>query len=92
VSQWEYLEVMVDLAKKTWKDSAGHRGKLRKNSVALALNELGKESWELAASLSVNGATHRLLFKRPAAPGGEPAAGDEARATGDASEAAPGAA
>ena len=43
MNQWEYLEVMVDLGKKVWKDSEGRRGKLRKNSVALALNELGIE-------------------------------------------------
>ena len=73
MGQWEYLEVLLDLAKKTWRDSEGRRGKLRKGSVALALNELGIEGWELAASMSENGTAHRLLFKRPWPPEGESA-------------------
>jgi hypothetical protein len=74
MNQWEYLEVLLDLSKKSWRDSEGRRGKLRKGSVALALNELGIEGWELAASMSENGTAHRLLFKRPWPPEGESAA------------------
>jgi hypothetical protein len=77
VSQWEYLEVILDLSKKTWKDSEVRRGKLRKNSVALALNELGIEGWELAAALTENSSGHRLLFKRPWPSGGENGADDD---------------
>jgi len=84
MNQWEYLEVMVDLGKKVWKDSEGRRGKLRKNSVALALNELGIEGWELVASLTENASSHRLLFKRPWPPEGEPGATDsDTREDGD---------
>ncbi len=79
MGQWEYLEVLLDLAKKTWRDSEGRRGKLRKSSVALALNELGLEGWELAAALTENGSAHRLLFKRPWTPERQ----DAAAADGD---------
>ena len=65
MNQWEYLEVVVDLSKKTWKDSEGRRGKLRKGSLAVALNEIGTDGWELSASLSEKRSTHHLLFKRP---------------------------
>ncbi len=76
MNQWEYLEVMVDFEKKVWKDSEGRRGKLRKNSVALALNELGIEGWELVASLTENASSHRLLFKRPWPPDAEHTSSD----------------
>jgi hypothetical protein len=97
MGQWEYLEVLLDLAKKSWRDSEGRRGKLRKGSVALALNELGIEGWELAAALTESGSAHRLLFKRPWPPeresGGESADeqddgdGDRGRAESEAREA-----
>ena len=77
MGQWEYLEVRVDLSKKSWRDSEGRQGKLRKGSVALALNELGIEGWELSASLTENGTAHRLLFKRPWPPEREDTAGDD---------------
>ena len=37
---WEYLEVAVDLSRKTWKDSNGRSEKLRKGNTAPLLSEL----------------------------------------------------
>lgn len=70
MNQWEYLEVILDLSKKAWRDSEGRRGRLRKGSVALALNELGIDGWELVTSLHQGNLTHRLLLKRPWPPDG----------------------
>ena len=66
-SQWEYLEVQVDLSKKTWKDSLGRSQKLRKGSTAPALVELGQEGWEMSGSVPLDRAagSYRLYFKRP---------------------------
>jgi hypothetical protein len=64
---WEYLEVSVDLSKKTWKDSNGRAEKLRKGNTAPLLDELGKEGWELAGTVPLDRAcgAYRLYFKRP---------------------------
>ncbi|MGH2354107.1 MAG: hypothetical protein ACRDI2_07965 [Chloroflexota bacterium] len=78
--QWEYLEVSVDLDKKSWKDGIGRSRKLKKSGMSRALAELGQEGWELAGTLPVgNGdGKARLYFKRPLVvldePGGEPPA------------------
>jgi len=76
MNQWEYLEVMVDLGKKVWKDSEGRRGKLRTNSVALSLNELGSVGRELVASLTENASSYLMLFKRPWPPDAEHTSSD----------------
>jgi hypothetical protein len=73
MGQWEYLEVNLDLAKKTWRDSDGREGKLRKGSAAPALNELGVEGWELVTTVANGGTTQRLLLKRPRSGASEPA-------------------
>ena len=65
MQEWEYLELTLDLAKRTWRDSDGRRGKLRRGAAAPALNEVGLEGWELAATLGENERRARLLFKRP---------------------------
>ena len=64
---WEYLEVSVDLSKKTWKDSNGHTEKLRKGNTAPLLATLGEEGWELAGTVPLDRASgsFRLYFKRP---------------------------
>jgi hypothetical protein len=66
MTPWEYLEVCVDLRKKTWTDSAGRKSKLRKGSTAPLLADLGHQGWDLAGTVPLdraNGA-YRLYFKR----------------------------
>jgi hypothetical protein len=70
MARWEYLEVAVDLSKKTWRDSSGRSVKLRKGSTAPILAELGREGWELSGTVPLDRASgaYRLYFKRaPAA-------------------------
>ena len=66
MSQWEYLEVAVDLSKKTWKDSSGRSAKLRKGSTAPILADLGQQGWELTGTVPLDRASgsYRLYFKR----------------------------
>jgi hypothetical protein len=77
MQQWEYLEVYLFQAEPgqgLWADSAGRNGsmeindqpgfKFRWNTSAPALNDLGREGWELVSGLNA-GSGHRLIFKRP---------------------------
>jgi len=71
---WEHLCVMVWEA--DWADSLGRSGRLDRvksrfssgdwHDLAPLLNELGREGWELAGTLS-GGGTHnyKLILKRP---------------------------
>ena len=63
---WEYLEVAVDLSKKTWRDSTGRTEKLRKGNTGPLLGELGLEGWELSGTVPLDRASgsYRLYFKR----------------------------
>jgi hypothetical protein len=67
MSHWEYLEVAIDLSKRSWKDSSGRRGRLRKGSTAPVLTDLGQEGWELSGTVPLDRASgaYRLYFKRP---------------------------
>ncbi len=72
--QWEYLEVFVDLDKKSWKDGTGRSRKLKKGQLGEALAELGREGWELAGTLPHGSADEEawMFFKRPLIEGQEP--------------------
>lgn len=63
---WEYLEVSVDLSRKTWKDSSGRSERLRKGNTAPLLAELGTDGWELSGTVPLDRArgAYRLYFKR----------------------------
>lgn len=67
IAQWEYLEVSVDLDRKTWKDGTGRSRKLKKGQLGEALAELGREGWELAGTLPGAAADGKawMFFKRP---------------------------
>ena len=75
---WEYLEVAVDLSRKTWKDSSGRREKLRKGNTAPLLSALGLDGWELSGTVPLDRSrrSYRLYFKRLHAGTDESGAGE----------------